>query len=85
MIVALNKPLSLKKVAENACAELARRIVDGNDFERLVADKIERRFNLVGCTQSHVDALNRRKAEFLAREREQHNRLNPDRLTYLFR
>lgn len=76
----------MKQLAKEACRVLADWIYDCPlpEFWAL-ADKIERRFGIQGTTEFYLNERRQAHIEFLKAERERHNRLNPDRLSYLFR
>lgn len=74
----------MKTIAINACRELARRIAWENE-EQLwkLADRIERRWTIQGCTLALVDA---HKAEYRAYLKKLNAKLDakyPDRMSYL--
>ncbi len=79
--------MSLKHIAEQACSHLAGMIWESNGSRSLwiLADRIEARFKIQGCTEAHLDRQNKAYEQFLAEECAKHDAANPNRLTYLHR
>lgn len=75
----------MKRVAENACYLLAVWIVEGCSFAWTTADRIERRFAIVGCTEAFVARHEKARREHLTEQSKRHDVQHPDRLTYLHR
>lgn len=83
----------MKYTVNNACRDLAGQIFDAGlagdvNLELVLlrrADRIENRFKCVGLTDSKVSALVARRNSFLQAESAAHDRIRPDRRTYLHR
>lgn len=78
----------MKRIAINACRELAGWIFDTGGLKSPLwplADRIEKRFKIQDSTYCHWRELEQARNQFLVDERKKHNQLNPDRLTYLYR
>lgn len=76
---------TLKRCALNVCYDCAVRVMSGDESAWKLADRVERRWRIQGATQHHVDRMRKQEAEFKREESRRHDRLNPDRLTYLHR
>lgn len=80
----------MKAIALQACLELAHWIYDseGTSVQSLwweMADKIERRFRIIGATQATVDRWSKQRKEYVKERNRALNALHPDRLSYLHR
>lgn len=77
--------LPLKQCALNVCYDLAVLIVSGDVSAWKIADRVERRWRIQGCTLAHVDRMKREQAEHRKALSRYHDSIFPDRLTYLHR
>ena len=75
----------MKRLAESACLTLAQWIMDGVLSAWGQADRIERRFRCVGCTEAYVERMTKEHAAFLRAESLRHDNLEPNRRSYLHR
>jgi hypothetical protein len=76
---------TLKNAAMYACRDLSCRILAGDAQAWQQVDRIEKRWRIQGLTLALVERQKQKTKEFLQAESKRHDRINPDRLTYLHR
>lgn len=81
----MTNQIPLKQAALNVCYDLAAAIVSGDEGKWKLADRIERRWKIQGCTLAHVDRFKREHQAYLRQLSKLHDSMFPDRLTYLHR
>jgi hypothetical protein len=76
----------MKNIAINACRKLAQQIAwDNCEHLRTLADKIEHRWSIQGCTSALVDTHMAKRRAYLQELKTKLDAKYPDRMSYLHR